>query len=80
MMQKHLYHNQIKGTYFAFNLTEVPAFEPGSIMKSLMSMIARIISCEKEIFSDPQLATCWNGNSIEIRTVKSRYKSRNVSV
>lgn len=55
-MKTHL--NQIECTYFVFNLTEVPAFEPGSITKSLTFMMPSITSPKKENINDLQLGTC----------------------
>lgn len=48
MLKQYLYHIQIKCTYFAFNLTEVPLFEPGSITKPLLFMIPSTIYSERE--------------------------------
>lgn len=50
-MKTHLNPNQIEGTYFVFNLTEVPAFEPGRITKSLTFMMPSITSPKKKIIS-----------------------------
>lgn len=70
-MKIYLNPNQIECTYFVFNLTEVPAFEPGRIRKSLTFMMPSITSPKKENFNDLQLGTCWNGNLIETKTVKN---------
>lgn len=80
MKKMHLYHNQVKCTYFAFNLTEVPVFEPGSITKSLMFMIPSIISSKKKNKIEFQWSTVrnllkwefdWNYNSKNLLQIKN---------